>query len=300
MLYFGRWGQKHRDQLRGSCKKNQSERSRRWWEVVSVWVNQQHLLDRLNVGYKQKRRDWRRVLLPLNERRKFQVEQEFFWSGGGEGYKFILIVFSQRCLWDIQVAMSSWQFEMSFQIVKPGTVSLHPSKKGTWKQGWGMGENADLGDLIEDCYCLRELITRGSCQVGQSLESQGKTGYQSPQVTHASSCWDLAESLMPPPLSFPLSVFCSVRGLPLSCHFPLEQSNCEKNVCVLLSLQITSGKKKCVEGWNKSLSSCLLFCSHPQSWVHYCDVKDTLPTCSTAACSHLRPGSRSPLLALGS
>lgn len=174
----------------------------------------------------------------------FKWSRRFFWSGGGEGYKFILIVFSQRCLWAIQVAMSRWQFEMSFQIVKPGTVFLHPSKKGKWKQGWGMGENADLGDLIEDCYCLRELITRGSCWVWQSLESQRKTGYQSPQVTHASSCWDLAESLMPSPLSFPLSVFCSVRGSPLSCHFPLEQSNCEKNVCVLLSLQITSGKKK--------------------------------------------------------
>lgn len=37
-----------------------------------------------------------------------------------------------------------------------------------------MGENADLGDFIEDCYCLPELITRGSCWVWQSLESQGK------------------------------------------------------------------------------------------------------------------------------
>lgn len=70
------------------------------------------------------------MILPLNERRKLRVEREFFQSRGEEECEFILDVFTQRCLQDIQVATSGQQLEMPRQAAKPGTVSFLLSRQG--------------------------------------------------------------------------------------------------------------------------------------------------------------------------
>lgn len=76
----------------------------------------------------------RKMLLPFSERGKLQAEQD--WFGAGEGRNMSsCVTCSVRDVYEISRWMSSWQFEVSFQIAKSGIVSFHPSEKGNENKG---------------------------------------------------------------------------------------------------------------------------------------------------------------------